>query len=242
MNHDTKIRKRFFDILSNRPKANDFILQLEKETELLLFGGCVRDYLDHNYEELPRDFDIVVKKDNNFSLKEYIKNTNCFFKENKFGGFKIHLDDLTFDIWEIHKTWAFKEQKVEYKSYIDLNKTVFLNIDSIFYNLNSCNLYNEEYLKAFRNNELDIILDDNPFPDLNITRALKYQSKYNLKFSSKLNDFFVKWLDKHENPLEAINHLKSIEIKRYNNSTINWSNIYNETNNNQLKKKTPTFI
>jgi hypothetical protein len=240
MTHNTKIREGFLEVLSSRPKANNFIQQLEENTELLLFGGCVRDYFEHSYKIIPRDFDIVVWNYDDFSLEKFVENFDCLYKANKFGGYKLFLEDLTFDIWEIHQTWAFKEQKVEYNSFKDLNKTVFLNIDSIFYNLNSCELYNEEFIKAFRNKELDIILDDNPFPELNLTRAFRYQTKYNMNFSEQLNKFFVNWLIEHEDPLGAINDLRSIELKRYKTSTINWTYVYNQSIGKELK--TPSLI
>ncbi|MFP9128560.1 hypothetical protein [Niallia sp. BSM11] len=232
MNKIPEIRNNFLSFLSNHPQAKEFVFYLEQNADLILFGGCIRDYMEHRFTEPPRDFDIVLNN-NNLDLETLIYSSlgslDYSICKNKFGGYKIHISDLKFDIWEIQKTWAFQEKKVSYSSFEDLNKTVFLNIDSLFYNLSTGILYDEGYREALTRSELDIILQENPYPELNLARAFRFKSKYGLDFSSKLKDFFYSWLGNFESDKTALNILKEIEIKRYNSSLVEdeWETIKN---------------
>lgn len=218
-----EIRKSFYDVLSIRPTALKFIKELEQKSNLLLFGGCIRDYYDNKFENIPRDFDIVLSNLEQ-DLDSLLQNFNLIYERNKFGGYKIKIDDLEFDIWEIQNTWAFKEKKVHYKELLDLNKTVFLNVDSIFYDLNRGLLFDQGFSNAITSRIIDIILTSNPYPELNLARALRYKYKYNLQFSQQLQNYFDKWLENFDNKVYGINYLKDIEIKRYKSSIIDWAN------------------
>ncbi|RPF50052.1 hypothetical protein [Aquisalibacillus elongatus] len=214
MDFNPEIKNRFFEILSSRPNANKLINNLMNNGELILFGGCIRDYFENYFNVLPRDFDIVI--DNiDIDIESILLNVDCNYRINKFGGFKIYVDGLTFDMWDIQNTWAFKTEKVEYISSKDLNKTVFLNIDSLHYSLNSCFLLDEGFNKAFKRKEIDIVLSENPYPELNIAKAIRYKSKYKLKFSEDLNHYFQNWINNQENKITALNRIKKIVYKRY---------------------------
>ncbi|MGG1685231.1 MULTISPECIES: hypothetical protein [Bacillales] len=244
MNLNSEIRHIFFDILSDRPIAKNFIENLENNSELILFGGCIRNYLDNEFSRIniPRDFDIVLNN-NMLNLEFFMSDLdeNLFIKRNKYGGYKVVIEDLKFDIWEIDKTWAFKEKKVEKKSYIDLVNTVFLNVDSLFYNLNTLELHDEEFKKALSTNKLDIVLQDNPYPELNLARAFRFVKKYNLQFSEDLKNFFFNWIATFEDQSKAINILKEIEIKRYKNTTIDNSIVLKATSKRDTTKSLVTI-
>lgn len=128
---------------------------------------------------------------------------------------KINVDRLIFDIWHVDQTWAFKENKVDYKELKDLNETVFFNIDAIFYNLTTQELVDKSYSTALETKKLDIVLKDNPLPDLNMTRAIVLSKKYKLAFSDQLNDYFESWLNNHNTQKDAFETLKEIEEYRY---------------------------
>ncbi|WP_431808569.1 hypothetical protein [Lysinibacillus sphaericus] len=217
-----EIRNDFYDVLSIRPTAHAFIGKLEQESNLLLFGGCIRDYYDNKFKNIPRDFDIVLS-DLRQDLDSLLQNSNLVYERNKFGGYKVKLDDLEFDIWEIHNTWAFKEKKVHYKELLDLNKTVFLNVDSVFYDLNRGLLFDQGFSNAITSRIIDIVLTSNPYPELNLARALRYKYKYNLQFSQQLQNYFDEWLGNFDNKIYGMNYLKNIEIKRYETSIIDWT-------------------
>ncbi|WML44337.1 hypothetical protein [Neobacillus sp. PS3-40] len=217
-----EIKNSFYDVLSIRPTAYTFIRYLEQKSNLLLFGGCIREYYDNKFTIIPRDFDIVLS-DLEHDLDFLFQKFNCIYKQNKFGGYKVKLDDLQFDIWEIQNTWAFKEKKVHFQKLLDLNKTVFLNIDGVFYDLNRGLLFDDGFSNAISTREIDIVLTANPYPELNLARAFRYKYKYNLQFSHQLQYYFDKWLDNFENKIYGINYLKDIEMKRYKSSIIDWN-------------------
>lgn len=230
MEHYSQIKIDFYDVLSDRPNALNLIRELEQKSNLLLFGGCIREYYENNFKNIPRDFDIVItglEQDLNSVFQEF----NIPYKKNKFGGYKILVDNLQFDMWEIQNTWAFKGKKVQYHMPIDLAKTVFLNIDSILYDLNRELLFDVGFSNAISSKEIDIVLFPNPYPELNLTRAFRYKYKYNLQFSNQLQSYLDNWLNKFDNKLNAINHLKNIELKRYKNSIIDWSYETNKYSN-----------
>lgn len=215
MLYSPKIQSDFFEVLLNRPQAQFFVNELQQHGELLLFGGSIRDYLNNNgFESIPRDFDIVIKT--NECLDSIINTDYYSAKRNKFGGYKFFIDGLKFDVWSLQDTWAFKEHKVNFSNTEDLNKTVFLNIDALFYNIYKKELCDHGYSEAINNHELDIILSDNPYPELNIARACRFKMKFNLNFSVDLKTYIADWLNSYDNKFSAIEKLKSIEKKRYN--------------------------
>lgn len=110
MNFDEmKFYNDFHNIISKYSRAEKLIRELEDNGEIIIFGGAVRDYLESNFETMPRDFDIVFKrkrKDLDSMLIDF-----CEKKKNRFDGYKIILDDIEFDVWDINNTWAFREKK-----------------------------------------------------------------------------------------------------------------------------------
>ncbi|SES62166.1 hypothetical protein SAMN05216389_10190 [Oceanobacillus limi] len=235
MKYNPKIKESLFRLLSSRPQAMSFIKTLEAEGDLILFGGSVREYLDHEYNEVPRDFDFVINT--NKDISNLVETFELPYTKNKFGGLKIYLDGLKFDIWRIDETWAFKERKIVFGDISDLRKTVFLNVDALFYNLNNCLLYDEDFSKAMNKSMLDIVLEDNPFPELNIARAFRLKYKYNLDFSKELYSFLEEWLKKFDDIAEALTELRNIEMKRYKQSSVDWVKEFEQLshNSNSLK-------
>lgn len=207
------IRNAFFKILSSRLRAQNLIQVLENKGNAILFGGSVREYFDHGFTKIPRDFDIVI--DHEVNIESVLEQHKIPYKRNRFGGYKINVDRLIFDIWHVDQTWAFKENKVDYKELKDLNETVFFNIDAIFYNLTTQELVDKSYSTALETKKLDIVLKDNPLPDLNMTRAIVLSKKYKLAFSDQLNDYFESWLNNHNTQKDAFETLKEIEEYRY---------------------------
>ena len=163
------------------------IFELEKVGEIYLIGGALRHYrLDNSAINL-NDIDIVISVNNEDCWNHFIKNKKHII--NRFGGYKIDLGYISIDIWRIEETWAYKNGKVK-SSYIDyginLQYTVFLNIDSIIYHWQSDTWYDSEFNKAIKTNTIDIVLEDNPALILNITKALIISYRYSMDLSEKL--------------------------------------------------------
>lgn len=189
-----ELRDKFYDILEFRPLAKKAISRLAKEGDLLLFGGAVREFFNSNFRVIPRDFDIIV----NSTIKDFER---CFrgipYKKNQFGGYKLNVDGLIFDIWGLSSTWAFKEKKITEVRKENLPKTVFLNYDSIVYNLCTGDLYDEGFSKAKKDKLLDILLEENPFPELNILRSLVFNKRDKMNYSDCLLSYISDWCKKH---------------------------------------------
>ncbi|WP_373483854.1 hypothetical protein [Acetobacterium sp.] len=230
--NEKKFYSDFHDIISRYSNADKLIRKLEENGEIIVFGGAVREYIETNYEKLPRDFDIVFKKTKKHKDLESLL-SGFFYKKNRFDGYKVLLDDLEFDIWNIDDTWAFRENKVKCKKahYSQkLTETVFLNVDSIVFNLNKCTLDGKNFYNALENKELDIILEDNPFLELNLLRALVFKDKYDMSLSKKLVESFRKFSRNNDNYLEA---LYNIQFSHYKTEKID---------KNQLKKELEYII
>ncbi len=209
-----KLKNDFEELLRQYDEASELIYTLKNEGELLLFGGAVRDYMDNEFNNLPRDFDIVIKKNNkDVNLDELLKKFE--YKKNRFDGYKIKVNSLEFDVWEIEKTWAFRENKIkaDYQSYDKkLHETVFLNIDSLVYNLSTKDYYNKRYEDAVKNRVLDIVLEENPYVELNLLRAIIFKKKYDMNFSDTLKTKLKEFVYNNNNYLEI---MKDIQIKHY---------------------------
>ena len=178
------LNKEFYRLLNRYPQASKLIQCLNECGEILLFGGAVREFNDNKFNITPRDFDIVIKKKHNdINLDNLLH--RFYYRKNRFNGYKIKIDSLEFDIWEIENTWAFKEKKIDCTEaeYIEkLQETVFLNIDSVVYNITKEKIYSNRYEEAMKCKILDVVLVDNPYVELNMLRAILFKRKYNMNF------------------------------------------------------------
>lgn len=210
-----KFYNDFYEVMSNYNNAKVLMEELESSGEVILFGGAVRDYIDNNYKKLPRDFDIVYKKKSDkIGLDKLLSKFN--YKKNRFNGYKVGIDGLEFDIWDIDDTWAFKQNKIKCNKnqYVEkLTETVFLNIDSIIFNINESKFDGDKYIDAIENKYLDIILEENPFLELNLLRAILYKRKYEMSLSNKLIELFRNFI---ENNSDYIDILYNLQIDHYN--------------------------
>lgn len=84
-----KFDEEFYKLLSKYSQANELIKCLNDYGEVIVFGGAIREFNDNKFNNIPRDFDIVIKKNNhnNTSLDELL---------NKFNYKKIDLMDIKF--------------------------------------------------------------------------------------------------------------------------------------------------
>lgn len=104
---------------------------------------------------------------------------------------------------------------------------MFLNIDSIVYNLNTENYYDEKYELAMNTKELDIVLEENPYIELNLLRAILFKRKYSMKFSARLKNILNKFVHSNNNYLDIMEELQK---SHYNSIKINKNELKNEIN------------
>jgi len=224
----------FFSLMKNYPQANDFIRKLQKNNQMFLFGGAVRKYIEsgNNFFEdnLPRDFDFVLKKQYDFNLDDIFQSYN--YKKNRFGGYKVILNNLTFDVWELSNTWAIKNKYVEL-SEKKLCETVFLNIDAIVYDFHNKKLYDEKYQEAKKKRCLEMVLEKNPCKELNLVRSMIFKQKYQMSYSDKLKAVFEEYACM-EKKLSDI--LYDIQIEHYGSERISHKSINEEITNIMNRK------
>lgn len=189
----------------------DLFSAINKLGDPILVGGAIREILIKKSE--PRDIDIIIdtQQDIGKVLDLY---ENCY--RNRFGGYKIKLDNIEFDIWSIDNHWAFKE-KIVPQSILNLKETTFLNFDSLFYNLNAKNKEYSLFNQCLRNRELDITLQEeyielNPTAEINILRMLFIKEEWELDFSEKCKEYINKWIFNNE---LCVNKLYTSQFKHY---------------------------
>lgn len=92
------LRSDFYDLIDNYPTAKYLIDRLTEKGKKLLLVGSIRTYFENRFNSIPRDFDIVVKTN-----YKYHNIGNCFsnlqYEKNRYGGYKINVEGLQFDIW-----------------------------------------------------------------------------------------------------------------------------------------------
>ena len=199
-NHMRKLR-------ANNPLVNRFFVRLEKNGDLILFGGAVRDILAN---QVPRDYDVVVSVDNS-ELETIVNTFQLSSRRNRFGGYSMNLEGQLLDIWSLESTWAFREKFIS-PSVSNLTETVFFNIDSIAVNLSNEQVYASKFLEALETKFLDIILERNPYPDLCVLRAFVFEKRKHLRFSEQLIEYISKWVNRTVDP---VNTLIEVQRKHY---------------------------
>lgn len=182
---------------SKSRQSIEFWNKLSSNTKCYIFGGFVVDFL--NRKRSHRDIDIVIDSfsDNNLKL---LQKYNAI--KNSFGGFKLNIDGVKIDIWAIKNTWAIKKMNyLEFDLFSLLPSTSFFNSTAIIFSIQEKKLiYKDSFLNFFNNNILDIMFEDNPYPELCIIKSYQnyldglYLSR-NLKkyISRKFNSVFDKF-------------------------------------------------
>ncbi|WP_052087807.1 hypothetical protein [Paenibacillus wynnii] len=188
---------------------------LNKFGDLILVGGAVRDF---TYFRTPRDIDIIVDSiDSDFD--DVLKSFR--YQKNRFGGYKVYLDSIEFDIWGINHNWAFKEKILDIQ-FENISKGTFYNFDALALNINTSNIDAERFVESIKDKILDITLEDeyvdkNPTPEINIVRAFIIHKYWGLHFSDKVMNYIKNWSEKTYDPVET---LVKAEYKHYGSNRL----------------------
>lgn len=211
---DIKLKKDSFrNYLEDRfnDEILDFIGKLEKHTSLYLFSGIIRDFFvapDNAF----RDIDLVYDGVDDVDIESLFLKYK--YEKNSFGGYKIHIGDYIVDIWNLNETWGLKNGQLilKFNRIHKLPETTFFNFSSIVYSLNENEfIIGKPFLKFLKKKEIDLVLEENPYPELCIVNTIYYQRKLNLKLSRKLKKYV---LNKKEEI--QMSDLQNIQIKHFN--------------------------
>jgi hypothetical protein len=185
----------------------ELVDKLMSKTDVYLFSGIIRDYFiksDNNF----RDIDFIV--DNEIDIEAFISNLDV--TKNSFGGYKIIMDSVMIDIWNIKNTWGIQNQSL--LPFVDkLPGTTFFNSSSILFSLkNKQFIVGKPFLNFLKEKKLDIVLKENPEPALCIVKSFYYSRKYDLKISENLIDYITMNYDLYVDRFESIQekHFKKI--------------------------------
>lgn len=191
MDKETFIKSRLDSLLSKNMSAFNFVQELSDMGEIIFFGGSIRDlFFENSNQDLPRDYDIVVKLNvDRYMLDSFLSKYE--HNKNRFDGYKIKVAGVEFDIWILEKTWAFSNKLLK-SNEKNLIKTVYLSVDGIAFNYTRKKLYDNIFRETNDKREISVVLKENPQKELNLLRALVFKQKYNYKLSAKLKSEYRK--------------------------------------------------
>jgi hypothetical protein len=184
-----------------------------------LFGGTIREILLMRHQPEIRDLDIVIDDAGFAAFQRRFKDQ--IIGVNRFGGLRLVLQTTPVDAWALSSTWAFRSGHVSGMSRAQLPQTTFLNLDSIVFEITPGRIRNrllaEPFVRALRNNVLDIVLSENPEPELAAVRSIRMHFRYNIPVSRRLAEYLVTYLENSgiEGCLrEQIRHYNRILVDR----------------------------
>jgi hypothetical protein len=223
MSYQNKILSYINELRKNDSSLSGFVSILLKNSELVLIGGAVRDILS---SKKPRDLDFVYWGE----LSPIISKLNLKAQHNRFGGYKLSFRDIDIDIWSDTNNWAFKEHFLT-SAIENVHEGCFYNYDSLVCALNEKYFENDHYRNFLKCKKLDFILKNefiiwsNPFPALNIVRAIQIKVMHNIEFSDYVDDYIHSFVSKNNG--EIMQLLRKAELKHYKKLILN-TGIYKE--------------
>lgn len=203
-----------YNHIFNSKEEIKFIYNIAEKSDLLIFGGLIKDFLiakgyeDSNENFKYKDVDIVLTNFNQ-DISDYLK--KYLIKRNSIGGFKLEINKNKYDIWHFENTWGLKYYpQLDFKNKENLINSSFFNSTAIIYSIKESKfIYNDFFLEFYNKMILDIVFEVNPYPELCILKTLEYYDYYNkhdIKISEKLRNYVESNFEKQFNKLETTQH------------------------------------
>lgn len=185
----------------------------------VFFGGTLRSLIIsrcfNNQLGRPRDIDIVIKGITLEAIKDHFH--DFIARETRFGGFKLERGGWQFDVWPLEKTWAFTKDSIGGPEFVKLPETTFFNLEAIAIEVwpkpgKPRKIYSgdDRFFHGIINKTLEINLEDNPYPQLNIVRALMFAGDLDFYIGPKL----IRYILENSNCITD-EDLEDIQIKHY---------------------------
>jgi len=114
---------------------------------------------------------------NRVKFNEILKNYNINF--NRFGGLKLKLETIIFDIWELKNSTLTNEEILTFE---DLSKSAGLNFDGIVYDFTNDILYDEPFLECIKSKHIKIINNLGVSEDYFLVKTKKLNELYGFTF------------------------------------------------------------
>ncbi|MGZ3457113.1 MAG: hypothetical protein ACXU86_01270 [Archangium sp.] len=191
------------------------VLQRTQENgwTVFVFGGTLRDLLAVSATAVPRDLDLVVSGTTREALHAAF--SSDVVRVNRFGGLHLLVHKLPVDIWTLESTWAFREQLVFGSDFAELPKTTFLNVEAVAAELGGQSgrrrrVYAEGFFQAIRDRQVEINLEDNPYPGLCVVRSIITAQRLGFSLGPKLVSYIL-----HHGSRIPLEELESIQLSHY---------------------------
>jgi hypothetical protein len=184
----SEVIKYNFDQLTTCPEVNSLFRELTDCGQVVIFGGAIRDWFLGN---VPKDIDMVSDA-SNIDLKLLNKYPG---RKNSFGGYKIKVGNVEFDIWNVESTWAFKHDVSFKKTLSEIPQTSFFNYDAVIFHTTTHQIMESVFNTGLESKILDIVYEPNPYPVYVTSKAFIMAQKYNLSFSDRLKQYLLRRID-----------------------------------------------
>jgi len=159
----------------------------ERNVRAVYFGGTPRALLMSRLMKMkfgrPRDFDIVVEDESVDWILE--KTGSSMARKTRFGGVKFFRGGWSFDVWPLHRTWAFQHLGRWPVGFETLPFTTFFNLEAIAMDMNSHQgvarrIYSGDgqFFDGVCRRIIEVNLIENPFPELNVVRGIIFAANY----------------------------------------------------------------
>lgn len=168
-----RVRRFFENAPSERRAVMSIISELEELAEVYIFGGLLRDLALRGVASFDSDVDIVIRPFDGMAFQNWAEESG--FEQNKFGGFRLFKDRWLFDVWELDRTWAFRQDASIHRTKYTLTNTTFFNWDAIVYDIRTNQIIcPQSYFEDLSQLRLEINFEPNPNPLGTLIRSLKF--------------------------------------------------------------------
>lgn len=193
-----------------------FVQNLSKQVKVYIFSGVIRDFFLGN--KPIRDLDLVI--DGNFDVETLLRNLR--YRKNSFGGFKIEIDNLNIDLWNIQQTWGIKHRRIPVKNIEDKTPlTAFFNFSAILFDISESKFICKDPFASFiKTHKINLVFKPNANIDLCVVNSLYYADKLKLELGDTLITYLRESYNKDRNyDYVQIKHFGSVlysgeEIKK----------------------------
>lgn len=126
-----------------------------------VFGGMIREAATLGTVANANDIDLVVEVRDSQVFEPLL--ADSLLTRNRFGGFRLLMDNTPVDVWALGQTWAIQNNHVRGRSLADLPHTTFLTCDSAVLSLADDRLHVTDGFSAWLCERLlDVQLRANP--------------------------------------------------------------------------------
>ncbi len=175
------------------PAVLDWLNVLKDASKTYIFSGIIRDYfLDRKV--MPRDLDLVIGSSCSTCIEEIAEKYP--HRRNSYGGYKFFIDKTTIDVWLLDNTWALTNNKLQEKFLfrdLELVGSSFFNFSSVLFSLSDCSFqYNRNFIDFLDSHTIDIVLEENPLPQLCVVNILYYKRKLMCSVSERIKEYYLR--------------------------------------------------